>query len=226
MELIVNKQSLRIKDIASLKTGNVETYPIKLNFGEEYNNLAKVIVYITDKETINQDVVDENEVNIPAEALEHPTNDFFIGVFGYKVNEAGEIIEKRYSTNLVSIPVTNGSYQGKNPTPPSASVWERYISEMNKIFNATKNIKNETEIIKNETEAIRDETFGIKDDVVKLRDETEAIKNTAKDFVSSITYSTFEVTDDMELVIYNEESLGNMGFGIDDDTGVLEVEIS
>lgn len=224
MELVVRKQSLRVNDIVSLKTGNVETYTLNLNFGEEYDDLAKVIVYITDKYTINQDVVNEATINIPAEALEHPTKEFAIGVFGYRVNENGEIVEKRYSTNLVGIPVVEGSYNGKSPTPPSPSAWERYIAEMRKIYNETKGIKDDTEVIKDETEVIKDETEAIKQDVISLRDETEAIKETARDFVSAVTFTELEVTDDMYLVVCNAESLGNMGFEINDN-GELEVGI-
>ena len=220
MELIVNKQSLRIKDIASLKTGNVETYPIKLNFGEEYKNLAKTIIYLADEETIKQSVTNETEVNIPSEVLEKLRKHLYIGVFAYEIND--KLIVKRYSTNLVSIPVSKGSYIDGYEPVIEPSVWERYIYEMQKILDNAELVLSETNQIKEDTEEIKNQTETIKDETNQIKEDTEEIKNIAKDFVSAVTFTTFEV-EDGDIYMYNVDKLGNIGFGIDD--GILEVEI-
>ena len=199
MELIVNKQSLRIKDIASLKTGNVETYPIQLTFSEEYKNLAKTIIYLADEETIKQSVTNETEVNIPFEVLEKLREHLYIGVFAYEIKD--KLIVKRYSTNLVSVPVSKGSYIDGYEPVIEPSVWERYIYEMQRILD-------DAELVLSETN--------------QIKEDTEEIKNIAKDFVSAVTFTTFEV-EDGDIYMYNVDKLGNIGFEVDD--GILEVEI-
>lgn len=220
MELIVNKQSLRIKDIASLKTGNVETYPIQLTFSEEYKNLAKTIIYLADEETIKQSVTNETEVNIPFEVLEKLREHLYIGVFAYEIKD--KLIVKRYSTNLVSVPVSKGSYIDGYEPVIEPSVWERYIYEMQRILDDAELVLSETNQIKEDTNQIKNQTEIIKNETNKIKEDTEEIKNIAKDFVSAVTFTTFEV-EDGDIYMYNVDKLGNIGFEVDD--GILEVEI-
>lgn len=52
-----------------------------------------------------------------------------------------------------------------------------------------------------------------------------AIANDVKDMVSSSEFATFDVDENMNLCINKAESLGNMGFSVNDN-GELEVEIN
>ena len=223
MELIVNKQSLRIKDIASLKTGNVETYPIQLTFSEEYKNLAKTIIYLADEETIKQSVTNETEVNIPFEVLEKLREHLYIGVFAYEIKD--KLIVKRYSTNLVSVPVSKGSYIDGYEPVIEPSVWERYIYEMQRILDDAELVLSETNQIKEDTNQIKNQTEIIKNETNKIKEDTEEIKNIVKDFATAIQFATFDVDNDMQLGINTAEKLANVSFYFDDEKGELGVEI-
>ena len=199
MELIANKQVLKLMNPVSVRTGNVVTYPIQLTFSEEYKNLAKTIIYLADEETIKQSVTNETEVNIPFEVLEKLRKHLYIGVFAYEIKD--KLIVKRYSTNLVSVPVSEGSYIDGYEPVIEPSVWERYIYEMQRILD-------DVELVLSETN--------------QIKEDTEEIIHIAKDFVSAATFTTFEV-EDGDIYMYNVDKLGNIGFELDD--GILEVEI-
>ena len=58
------------------------------------------------------------------------------------------------------------------------------------------------------------------------QEKLEDLVETAQDFVSAVTFTSFEVDiDDGSIYVYNAESLGNMGFDINDIDGNLEVDI-
>lgn len=59
------------------------------------------------------------------------------------------------------------------------------------------------------------------------KEELQAISDTARDFVSAVTFTTIEENFETgNLEVNNEESLGNMGFQFNYETGDLEVEIN
>lgn len=111
--------------------------------------------------------------------------------------------------------------------PTWIETFDAKIAEINNLEHNVENAEQERE--RKTTEAIdniRDMTAEcqeIEDNCTELRNETETIKNTARDFVSAVTFARAE-TDPTDGCLYfiGEKSLGTMGFEINYETGQLE----
>ena len=98
----------------------------------------------------------------------------------------------------------------------------------NNVVNKTNEFNNNAEI---KTDEFNDnvytkvEEFDINAENIKK--ELQAISNTARDFVSAVTFTTIEQNFETgNLEVNNQDSLGNMGFQFNYETGNLEVHIN
>lgn len=118
--------------------------------------------------------------------------------------------------------------------PTWIETFDSKIAEIDNLIKsgevAVENIKDMTEEYNQnaieKTEKFNENYEDKKTLIDQVYEDTVDIKNTARDFVSAYTFTTFEVDlEDGGLYVNNEESLGNMGFEINYETGELEVKI-
>lgn len=105
-------------------SGTKNVYNLKMDFsGEEWNETPlKFCVFITDDKNIISPVLN-NECVIPYEVL--TKRDYIkIGVFG-----ENETLDKRLTTNFLTVEVRNGSYisEATEPEIPTPDIWEQLV---------------------------------------------------------------------------------------------------
>lgn len=204
MKLIIENEILKNQDTPVLAE-SINIYDIEFEFSEEWNNLSKKIVYVKD-DNIYEEAIIENKSTIP----NLPNGIYAIGVVGLAVN--GETVVKRKATNLLAKAIMNSGaeYTVNTYTEQSVTTFERYLQEITEL-----------------SEQIHSDNEEIAENVIEARElhqETKDYRDTALQYVSAITFSTFEVDlEDGKLYINNDEKLGNAGFSINEN-GELEVE--
>lgn len=170
----IKNNNVSVVQESSIGSGNVNDTKCIFELPEEYNELVIKAVFKKD-ELVYEKTVIENECIIPHEILES-AGEVILGVYGYSI-ENDELVLRKSPTSSYFI-VRDGSYLGESAETEviTPSEFDRYIAEMNKIKNETKEYSNEAKnIIDNFTaEEVKfedGETFQEKYDKGELRGE-------------------------------------------------------
>lgn len=135
MEILVTKDTIKINMEEDIHKGEYKINPCEFTFSEDYTqDLVKVAVFTTADKTTYRVTINNDECDIPYEALKDK-GAIVIGVYAYKVN--GEELQLRYSPRPVLMAVQDGSYI-ENTEESSiyvpASTIEEYEQQLQDLF--------------------------------------------------------------------------------------------
>lgn len=106
------------------------------------------------------------------------------------------------------------------------------IKDMTADYNENAEIKTD-EFNKNATSKLDEfnsnaslETLDFNDNAERKKEEINIIADGVKDMATAIQFATFEVDNNMDLIINTAEKLANTSFDFNSNTGELEVEIT
>lgn len=162
MQFKVKKDYLEIVETENTYAKAIDLYNIDINFSEEWDNLAKKMLFINSSDVYEQQIVD-NKTVLP----NLPNGRYHIGVVGFLVQE--NKIVKRIPTNLVTKTIITSSAEYKSDkeyTDEDANIYEKYLQA---ITNISIDINNDIEKIK----ALEDNILDQYNKNVELADKME-----------------------------------------------------
>lgn len=126
----VKKDIIEEKGDIILYSGNVNTYTFSFEMDEAWNNYTKFAVFIKGECAYNV-LIEDNCITVPQQILQQP-GDVDFGIYG-----TNDDIDKRLSTNLLTLKINLGSYSdGVAPPVYTPDVWETLLSKyLPKIIN-------------------------------------------------------------------------------------------
>lgn len=216
---IENKKIKRIDEVPIVGDLNVDTFSFE--FDSEWEGLTKTILFIKDDKKHLDNLIDD-EIVLPN--MVYGAGDLLFGLYGKQGNQV------ICSTPLYSITVLQSAYsESDNPDNlPDETTWDRYtqimlslvaegqltLAECNQVLESMRDYYENT---KAEIEEIRDATEGYKNDAQEILQDVEDVKQDIIDMGASRTFATFYLDAKTgKLYVVNAESLGNMGFFIQD----------
>lgn len=128
---------------------------------DTWQDLDKTAIFIVDGKVYHQSIMPTtNKCQIPTEA--YSSLNVLLGVFATRVIEGK--LERVADTNLVSLPIYQGSYEfDREPeNSPSATQWDLYITEINRLLRECQASEEMCNTILIEVKAIRDEILNAK----------------------------------------------------------------
>ena len=186
MQIIVNPHTLELNKTVDVNSGEYNIQECEFIFSNEYEGLTKMAIF-SNEENSFQTIIINNTCIIPIEILQ-TEGTIGLGVYGYEVD--GENLIKRYSPKPVFFNVELGSYQLANEiTPPSPSVVEQILQELETLSNDVSTIQGQIEII-NETLP----TLATKDEIPTKVSELENDSNYAT--ISQLPTKTSQLIND------------------------------
>lgn len=214
MKLKVENDNLILADETIVRGNAIDWYDIEIEFDEKWNNLDKTIIYVLDEKVYKQPILD-NKTVIPS----LPSGIYSIGIVGTRIEN--ETVIQRAVTNLLTkkITISSGEYEPNQSSEDiDATTYEKYLKLITEKANE---IHNDIEIIELDKEQIAIDKL----EMMELKEATKGYSELAQEYVSAVTFSTFEVDLDEtgKLYVVNSEKLGNAGFYIN-EKGELEVE--
>lgn len=145
VNLIINDNKISILTEKELSSGTYKNDMCHFSFSDEWNELKdKFAVFVTKDDAYVKSIVD-NECEIPSE-ISHNAIRFGIGVYAQIINDEKQI-ERRDTSNLVYINYYEGAYREglkESEALSEVSMYETYISKMNKIYTNIKEEHKET----------------------------------------------------------------------------------
>lgn len=189
MQFKVKKDYLEIVETENTYAKAIDLYNIDIDFSEEWDNLAKKMLFISDFDVYEQQIVD-NKTVLP----NLPNGRYQIGVVGFLVQE--NKIVKRIPTNLITKTIITSSAEyesNKEYTDEDANIYEKYLQA---ITNVSIDINNDIEKIKALEDNILDQYNKNVELADKMEQETEKFAkqaNTAiEDYNSNAEVKTEE----------------------------------
>lgn len=146
MKIIISDKKVKIIDKEKLRTGNVNTYLIDVEYSDVYKDRALNLYFKNGDIKKIEQVGPNNVVKIPHEVLEK-TGLLFIGIFSPNCKD--NTLIDRYCSNLDTLEVTEGAYD-KDATYTeelSPSILEQYLQEMKDFYNESIKEYNENALL-------------------------------------------------------------------------------
>lgn len=134
MKIVIEDKFLKIIDKEILRTGNVNSYKMSIEYDSFYNDRVLIIYFKHDdiKKIVN--VGPDNIIDIPHEVLES-VGDVCVGF--YSPSPDGDKLKDRYCSNFARLTVIEGAYD-KDATPSeelTSTILEKYLQEMKNFYN-------------------------------------------------------------------------------------------
>lgn len=213
MKFLIENDNITCIERTIVRAKSINWYDIELTFTDEWEELTKKIVYINENGDVLENAILDNKTTIPN--IENGI--YNIGVVGFKMEN--EQFIKRVSTNLITLNLTQSAaeFNGEEPSEEIIRTFEKYLQEISQkaeeISTYLVQIESDKEIIEAD-----------KEEMIQVKEDTKGYSELAQEYVSAVTFSTFEVDLDEtgKLYIVNSEKLGNAGFSIN-EKGELEV---
>lgn len=147
--LDVTKNLIKMSSSESMTSGSQNVYVIQFKFSEEWEHLERTAVFATDvgsygpiaSEVYNQLLDEENRCFIPWEVNEIADKEVFVGVFG---TMNGNVVLPTVWMNIGSVLL--GVTTGISIKPPTPTIYEQILGQLNSIRNAVKNIETGTSL--------------------------------------------------------------------------------
>lgn len=149
MKIVIEDKFLKIIDKEILRSGNVNSYKMSIEYDSFYNDRVLIIYFKHDdiKKIVN--VGPDNIIDIPHEVLES-VGDVCVGF--YSPSPDGDKLKDRYCSNFARLTVIEGAYD-KDATPTeelTPTILEKYLQEMKNFYNESleefnRNATNKTE---------------------------------------------------------------------------------
>ena len=225
---IENREIDFIETVSMAGNANVDTFLFE--FDNEWEGLTKTLVLQNGSQPVLVNLINDEAI-IPASVYHDGILTF--GVYGR--NENDEIV---LSSLMYTLEISDGAYNysGNPSNLPDKSTWDQYTDIMLGLVGQGEiTLENCQSVLsdmqtycidkKAEMEGIRDTTEGYKNDAQDILEDVQDIKQDIIDMGSSRTFATFYLDATTgDLYVINSESLGNMGFFVQD--GDLYVNIN
>ena len=208
-------------EVRGALTAGMVGVPVSIQCGSEWGGLIKSFVAMTASRKTAIDIVDDKAV-LPWELLEEGMR-LFIGLEG-RGSDGTIIIPTEWASCGKIKPGAQAGHKG-TPTP---SEIERILDKAGDAVLTSKAAKKQAEnaeavageaIEKANTALEQAESFD------ELSRKTEQNAQAAVDALGKMSYVSFEINGDGELIVVNPERLGATAFRINYETGDLEVKI-
>lgn len=134
MKIVIEGKFLKIIDKEILRTKNVNSYKMSVEYDSFYNDRVLMIYFKQDDIKKIVTVGPDNIIDIPHEVLEN-VRDIYIGF--YSPSADGDKLKDRYCSNFDSLTVIEGAYdESATPTEElSTTILEKYLQEMKEFYN-------------------------------------------------------------------------------------------
>lgn len=217
VEVFENKKIKKLNDHITQNENNVTE--IEIEVPEKYKDYNKKIVFAkkeNDKEAIIAwDFIEDNRYKIRKNISKYESVDFYIWL------TKGDEDFRSETSHLTFIRNQDASDQ----------ITEEEKGAVNKILKILEDeITKVTDLEEDVKKLINDINFKLKDEITKYAEEKKTelneIAEGVKDMTTAIQFASFEVNNNMELVINTAEKLKNTNFSLNKKTGNLEVQIN
>ena len=133
MKIVIEGKFLKIIDKEILRTKNVNSYKMSVEYDSFYNDRVLMIYFKQDNVKIVVTVGPDNIIDIPHEVLEN-VKDIYVGF--YSPSADGDKLKDRYCSNFDSLTVIEGAYdESATPTEElSTTILEKYLQEMKDFY--------------------------------------------------------------------------------------------
>lgn len=134
MKIVIEDKFLKIIDKEILRTGNVNSYKMSIEYDSFYNDRVLMIYFKQDDIKKIVTVGPDNIIDIPYEVLEN-VRDICVGF--YSPSPDGDKLKDRYCSNFDRLTVIEGAYD-KDATPSeelTSTILEKYLQEMKNFYN-------------------------------------------------------------------------------------------
>lgn len=134
MKILIEDKFLKIIDKENLRTGNVNSYKMSIEYDSFYNDRVLMIYFKQDDIKKIVTVGPDNIIDIPHEVLEN-VRDIYIGF--YSPSPDGDKLKDRYCSNFDRLTVIEGAYdEDATPTEElTPTILEKYLQEMKDFYN-------------------------------------------------------------------------------------------
>lgn len=196
---VVNKTLTLLKEErnAEYRSGSVNIDKIVFNFsGEEWENLTKIAVFITesgkviDVPLIGNYCVVPSEVYITSHTDLRDVNfyyDMVVGIYGQYIDQETNKVTKILPTNLVRRKVRLGSYfPGVTPSElPTAEQWQIYIDEVGSLASRAEAAEEICVALEKDIKEIYDDIKEIQTNVINLEERANNSAQNASNYMNS-----------------------------------------
>ncbi len=134
MKIVIEDKFLKIIDKEILRSGNVNSYKMSIEYDSFYNDRVLMIYFKQDDIKKIVTVGPDNIIDIPHEVLENE-RDVYVGF--YSPSPDGDRLKDRYCSNFDRLIVIEGAYD-KDATPSeelTPTILEKYLQEMKNFYN-------------------------------------------------------------------------------------------
>lgn len=208
-------------EVRGALTAGMVGVEVRIQCGSEWDGLIKSFVAMTASRKMAVDIVDDKAV-LPWELLEEGMR-LFIG------------LEGRGGDGMIIIPtewascgkIKPGAQAGHKGTPTPSEV-ERILDRAGDAVLLSQEAKRQAGNAETTAgEAVRKANVALEQakGFEELSRKTEQNAQAAVDALGKMTYVSFEINEDGELIVKNPERLGATVFRINYETGELEVKI-
>ena len=194
MKILIEDKFLKIIDKENLRTGNVNSYKMSIEYDSFYNDRVLIIYFKQDDIKKIVTVGPDNIIDIPHEVLEN-VRDIYIGF--YSPSPDGDKLKDRYCSNFDRLTVIEGAYdEDATPTEElTPTILEKYLQEMKDFYNESlkeynNNAKIKTEEFNRDYELKKEEIDKVAEVVSKDKSDIEEMKKSIE--TSEINAKTSE----------------------------------
>lgn len=134
MKIVIEDKFLKIIDKEILRSGNVNSYKMSIEYDSFYNDRVLMIYFKQDDIKKIVTVGPDNIIDIPHEVLEN-VRDVCVGF--YSPSPDGDKLKDRYCSNFDRLTVIEGAYD-KDAAPSeelTPTILEKYLQEMKNFYN-------------------------------------------------------------------------------------------
>lgn len=217
IELYEDRTIEKEGDIGTQNENNVTD--IEIIVPEIYEDYNKKIVFVTKEDSkekiIVWDFIEDNHYKIRKNVSKYQSVDFYIWLTKGDEDFRSETDHLTFNRNQDA----------------SNAITEEEKGAVNKILEILEDkIRKVTDLEQDVKNLINDINFKLKDEITKYAEEKKTelneIAEGIKDMSTAIQFASFEVNNNMELVINTAEKLKNTNFFLNEKTGNLEVQIN
>ena len=184
MKIIINDKKVKIVDKEKLRTGNVNTYLINVEYNDIYKDRLLSVYFKNDDIKIIESVGISNVVKIPHEVLEKPGL-LFIGIFSPNCKDNALI--DRYCSNLDTLEIIEGAYdkEATYTEEITPNILEQYLQEMKDFYNESIKEYNDNALLETNkfntiADARKQEIDAVSKEVSKNKTDIEEIERRVK----------------------------------------------
>lgn len=234
MKIVIEDKFLKIIDKEILRSGNVNSYKMSIEYDSFYNDRVLMIYFKQDDIKKIVTVGPDNIIDIPHEVLENE-RDVYVGF--YSPSPDGDRLKDRYCSNFDRLIVIEGAYD-KDATPSeelTPTILEKYLQEMKNFYNESlekynnnanekieafdENYKNK----KSEIDKVADEVSKDKSDVEEMKKAVETSEANAKKSEENAKKSEETAGEYLYEVKNISNAMTFANFEVDVETGELQI---